>query len=105
MLQGFYITCVDEPQGHHGTMVPGMAQRSAFTSLQQYGLWSLCFAVLKERPRGLTIEEFLEGFSPHDLVGNDRMVGNQVRCLLVQDLNAMPSNQSCSVHEFVVIPE
>ena len=67
------------------------------------GHYALLF--LKERARGRTIEEFLEGFSPHDLVGNDRMVGNQVRCLLVQDLNAMPSNQSCSVHEFVVIPE
>ena len=49
------------------------------------------------------MEEFLEGFSPYNLVGNDRMVGNQVRRLLVQDLNAMPSNQSCSALEFVVM--
>ena len=51
------------------------------------------------------MEEFLEGFSSYDFVGNDRMVGNQVRRLFVQDLNAMPSNQSCIVHEFVVIHE
>ena len=51
------------------------------------------------------MEEFLQGFSPYDFVGNDRMVGNQVPRLLVQDLNAMPSNQSCIAHEFVVIHE
>ena len=45
------------------------------------------------------MEEFLEGFSSYDLVGN------QVRCLLVQDLNAIPSNQLCIAHEFVVIRE
>ena len=60
---------------------------------------------LKERARGRTMEEFLEGFCSYDLVGNDRMVGNQVRRLLVQDLNAIPSNQSCIAHEFVVIRE
>ena len=86
-------------------MVPDMAQRSDLTSLEQYGVWSLCFALLKERARGRTMEEFLEGFSWYDLVGNDRMVGNQVRRLLVQDLNAIPSNQSCIAHEFVVIRE
>ena len=49
--------------------------------------------------------ELLEGFSSYDFVGNDRMVGNQACRLLVQDLNAMPSNQSCIAHEFVVIRE
>ena len=84
-----------------------MAQRSDLTSLEEYRVWSLCFAYafLKERARGRTIEEFLEGFSSYDFVGNDRMVGNQVRRLLVQDLNAMPSNQSCIAHDFVVIRE
>ena len=51
------------------------------------------------------MEEFLEGFSPDNLVGNDRMVGDQVCRLLVQDLNAMPLNQSCIGHVFVVIRE
>ena len=45
---------------------------------------------LKERARGQTMEEFLEGFFSYDFVGNDRMVGNQVRRLSVQDLNAIP---------------
>ena len=36
---------------------------------------------------------------------DDRMVGNQVRRLLVQDLNAIPPNQSCIAHELVVIRE
>ena len=67
------------------------------------GYYVLLF--LKERARGRTMEDFLEGFPPYDLVGNDRMVGNQVRCLLVQDLNAMPANQSCTAHEFVVSRE
>ena len=48
------------------------------------------------------MEEFFEGFSLYDFVGNDPMVGNQVCRLLVQDLNAMPSNQSYIAHEFVI---
>ena len=67
------------------------------------GHYTLLF--LKERARGRTMEEFLEGFSSYDFVGNDRVVDNQVRRLLVQDLYGMPSNQSCIAHDFVVIRE
>ena len=78
----------------------GLPSRPTRTTRGHYAL-----LFLKERARGRTMEEFLEGFSSYDLVGNDRMVGNQVRRLLVQDLNAIPSNQSCIAHEFVVVRE
>ena len=65
-----------------------------------YGHYALMF--LKERVRGRTILDFVQGFSPNDFVANDRTVGLQVRRQIVKELNALPSHQCCTPHERII---
>ena len=70
-------------------------------SFEQYGLWPLCPSSF-ERMGTRANDDRLKGISPVDLVGNDRYVGQQVRRRIVEDLNALPSNQCCTAHEWMI---
>lgn len=64
------------------------------------GHYALMF--LKDRVRGRTMHEFVQTFSPHDFVANDRTVGRQVRRQIVKEYNALPSLQCCTPHELIL---
>ena len=64
------------------------------------GHYALMF--LKERVRRRTMLEFVQRFSPHDFVANDRAVGRQVRRQIVKELNTLPSLQCCTPHELIL---
>ena len=46
--------------------------------------------------------DFVKGFSLVDFLRNDPYVGKQVRRRIVEDLNALPSNQCCTAHELII---
>ena len=64
---------------------------------QACGHYALLF--LKARARGVSFDEFLANFSPHDLVANDAKVAQQIRALIKEELsevdNAVPGRQGC----------
>ena len=65
---------------------------------QTCGHYALLF--LKARVRGVSFEEFLADFSPHDLVANDMKVVQRIRSLIKEELsevdNAVPDRQGCA---------
>ena len=69
---------------------------------QTCGHYALLF--LKAQVRGVSFEEFLADFSPHDLVSNDAKVAQRIKALIQEELsevdNAVPNRQcNVSFHE------
>ena len=81
-------------------MTDGVSKRCYLTSSPESNLWTLHVVVSETRVRSFSFEEFLAGFSPHDLVANGVKVAQRIKFLIkaeLREVDNVVANRQCTV--------